>query len=531
MKPFAALFMPCLLLAAPAVPPAPEPPPERISMSVRDADWKDVLRAALEHSDLNLSFDPDLDTRVQGLDLKGVTLEELLDEILPAYDLTYVRKGRSLHIIKSDAGLRFYQVDSLSQRRTGSKEFSVNASGQVIQSTGGGGGASSGNTSAYVSTLQTSSSSDPWQELQVGLLSLIFGETVPAAPSASLVSAKTSGGPASIAFNKGGKTLLINPSSGVVAVGADGATQRRVERFLTEIQRRSRRQVLLEAKIVEVTLNSDSQMGVNWNTLLAAGAASGGIGTNVTGGFTPGTVLNTNVLPTTNGVASLVVQNSRVTAALSALASDGKLTVLSSPRLTALNNQKAILRVVQEQAYFLTNSQSTGAGSASGVISTTTNITPVVVPIGIVLDIQPQIGDDGGITLAVNPSVSDVASVASMTVVGASATLPVVDRRDLDTVAHLWSGETLVLAGIIKTSEDNTDRGVPWLRNIPFLGALFTQREKSKTQTELAIFITATLMEDGVQIDELRRKAMDRLHKAGADPDPEPQKHPSRILP
>jgi MSHA biogenesis protein MshL len=538
MKRLVPFVLPIVLLGAPADPPAKADAPERISLSVHDADWKDVLRAALEHTDLNLSFDPDLDTRVEGLDLKGVTLQELLDEILPAYNLSYVRNGRSLHIMKSDTGLRFYQVDTLSMRRVGTKEFSVNSSGQVIQATGGqggsgGGGQATANNSAYTSTLQTSNGSDPWQELQVGLASLVYGE--PSLPTAA--ASKNPGGPQPVAYNKAGKTLLINPNSGIITVGADLGTQHRVERYLAEMQRRNRRQVLLEAKIVEVTLSSDSQMGVNWsNALLSPGASSGGVGTNVAGSFTPGTVLNPNVLPATGGAMALVVSNARFTATLSALASDGKLKVLSSPRLTALNNQKAILRVVQEQAYFLSNSTTTGAGSTSGVLSTSVNITPVIVPIGIVLDIQPQIGDDGGIILAVNPSVSDVASVASFTSGSAatgmaSANLPVVNRRDLDTVAHLWSGETLILAGIIKTTENDTDRGVPWLRNIPFLGALFTQREKSKSQTELAIFITATLMEDGIQIDEEHRHAADRVKKAGVELDPEPQATPSRKLP
>ena len=521
MRHLARAVMPVLFLAAARVP-AAQAPPQRITLSVRDADWKDVLKAALAETDLNLSFDADLDGRVQGLDLKGVTLQELLDEILPGYGLGYVRTGRSLHIVKSDGGLRFYQVDSLALRRVGSKAFSVNASGQTIQtgsSSGGGqssgGSGQGGNSSAYLSSLTTGNGADPWAELQVGLRTLIFGDAPPAAQSAQDgAGAAGQGGPVSSAYHQGAKSLIINPGSGVVAVAADAGTQRKVVRFLDEMQRRNRRQVLLEARIVEVTLDRNSQMGVDWSSMLSPQGAS----PVISSAFTPGATNNAAV-GAAQGLFTLSVANARISATLSALARDQKLKVLSSPRLTALNNQKAILRVVREQAYFLSTSQTSGAGSLAGA-TTTVNVTPVVVPVGIVLDIQPQIGDDGSITLAVNPSVSEVADVASFSTTGASASLPEVDRRDLDTVVRIQSGETLVLAGIIKTSESADNRGVPWLSRVPVLGALFRKDEKSRTRTELAIFITPTLMEDHGQIERQRQDAEQRLKDAGASPAP-----------
>jgi general secretion pathway protein D len=147
----------------------------------------------------------------------------------------------------------------------------------------------------------------------------------------------------------------------------------------------------------------------------------------------------------------------------------------------------------------------------------------MVVPVGIVLDIQPQIGDDGTITLAVNPSVSSVVSISSKEVDDASknplasADLPVVNRRDLDTVVRIQSGETLVLAGIIQTSESSNNSGVPWLDRIPFLGALFKKKEIAKSRTELAIFITPTLMDDGGEIAASRQESEKRLKDAGAE--------------
>jgi len=337
------MVLPGLLLSASPVLRAQEKPPQLITLSVREADWKDVLRAATEKTDLNLSFDPDLDSRVQGLDLKAVTLQELLDDILPGYGLGYVRTGRSIHIVKSDGGLRFYQVDNLALRRTGSKDFSVSASGQTIQtgssggSSGGGsggsgsgsGGGQNGSSSAYTSNLQTGTGTDPWQELQVSLRNLVFGGSQPDAIATPQQGSAGSGpsGPVTTAYYKDGKSLIINPGSGMVAVAANAGTQRKVERFLAEMRHRNRRQVLLEAKIVEVTLTRDSQMGVDWNSVLSPGASTGGTGTSVVSSFVPGAVTNPN-LGATAGLFTLGIANARLSATLSALARDGKLTVL-----------------------------------------------------------------------------------------------------------------------------------------------------------------------------------------------------------
>jgi MSHA biogenesis protein MshL len=530
---YAASFLIPLLLGAPggAQGLAPQAQPRRITMSVRDADLKDLLRAAGEGTDYNLLFDPDLDTRVKGIDLKNVTFQELLDQILPSFGFSYVLTGRTLRITKAEGTMRFYHVDWLSMRRRGSKEFSVSASGQTIStgsgsssssSSGGGNSGSSGQDSAYTSSLSSGNGVDPWSEVQLGLGTLVFGEPVQAAQEAAGATGLTP--PGSQAFSRNGRTLLIHPESGLVVVNAEPAVQARVARYLEEMRHRTGRQVLLEAKIVEVTLGNDSQIGVDWSAVLTPGAASGGSGTDVSSSFTTGTTLNPN-LSATDGLFKFVVTNMRVTATLSALAREGKLQVLSSPRISTMNNQKAILRVVREEAYFLQSSQATPTGSGTGVLVTTT-ITPLVVPVGIVLDIQPQVADDGMITLAVNPSVSEVVSTRTFSTTGqgggASATLPVVDRRDLDTVVRMRNGETLVMAGIIKNKEGMEDRGVPFLRKIPILGRLFSKKEKTNSHTELAIFITPTLVEESPDVKAQQEHSEQRLEKSGANLDPEP---------
>jgi len=119
---------------------AQAPQPARLTLSVREGDLRDILRAATQGTDINLSFAPGLDTKVQGIDLKSVTLDELLAQLLPSLGLSHTRMGRTIHVFREEGDLRFYQVDQLSMKRSGTKYFMVNASGQTIQSTGGGNG-------------------------------------------------------------------------------------------------------------------------------------------------------------------------------------------------------------------------------------------------------------------------------------------------------------------------------------------------------------------------------------------------------
>lgn len=501
--PFASFLSVLALLGAAPLP--AQTPPSTMTIAVNDADLRDVLRAATTDTNLNLIFEPGLDTRVQGLNLKGMGLQEILDDILPRLGMFCTRTGRNLFIQKSDANLRFYHVDLLAMARSGTKTFQVNASGQAVQ----GGASGAANSSAYTSTVQVGLGNDPWAELENGLMLLVFGKPVdrPAAAAAGNL-------PMTRGYSSDGKSLLIEPGSGVVMVQGGPAIQKRVELFLKETQQRGQRQVQLEARIVEVALDNDSQMGVNWNNLLSRSGPTSSFTTTPT----PNPSLG-------GGLLTLVAQSGRVQAVLTALAADNRLKVLSSPRLSTLNNQKAILRVVTEQPFFSITSQITPGSGFSGNIESET-VTSTIVPNGIILDIQPQIGDDGNITLAVNPSVSQIVDTATATSSvagrGILATLPVVNRRDLDAIVRVKSGDTLVLAGIIQSRENTTNTGVPWLRKVPLLGSLFSRDEKSRSRSELAIFITPTLMEDPDQIGSARQDAERRITEAGAQLKPAP---------
>lgn len=483
----------------------PADEPGRVSIAVNKADLKDILRAATTGTHLNLIFEPGLETHAHGLDLKDMSLDEILDQVLPRLGLACTRQGRNLYIRKAAGNLRFYHVEYLSMTRNGTKSFQVNSSGQVLQSVGGGGG--SANASAYTSGVKVGQDSDLWSDLENGLMVLIFGRALERSGSASQ-------SPGSRGYSAEGKSLLIQPSPGLVAVDAGSEIHERVEAYLGEIRKRVERQVLLEARIVEVTLNDESQIGVDWTDLLSAGRPSG---------FTGGPPMSDS-----QGLLRIVTRRGRVEATLSAMARDNRLKVLSAPRLSVLNNQKAILRVVREEAFAVASSQITPGTAAGGAVATG-QITPMIVPVGIILDIHPQIGDDGVITLAVNPSITELVGTKTFGLPGrdggsdqTSTTLPVVDRRDLDTVVRIRSGDTLVLAGIIGTLETTENRGIPWLRKFPVLGNFFSRKKKTRMRRELAIFISPTLMEDPLQVAQERQGAEGRLEAEGMPSTPLP---------
>jgi MSHA biogenesis protein MshL len=262
-----------------------------------------------------------------------------------------------------------------------------------------------------------------------------------------------------------------------------------------------------------VTLNKDSQLGVNWNAVLNPKNYTGllpdalGVVKPSIGMFT-GQSSNPNLDPS-KGSFSYGISNGKVGVILDALANQGKLRVLSNPRISTLNNQKAMIRVVREEVYFTLNSM---ASQNLGPTITTQNVINQVVPIGVVLDILPQIGNDGEITLSVNPSISELVEVRTFTSANGQAvsTQPVIDRRDLDTVAKVKSGQTILIAGIIRERKGDSMRGVPGLMHMPLLGPAFRRTEVSTARTELVMFITPTLM-SGKAIDELSQQERDNI--------------------
>ena len=421
---------------------------------------------------------------------------------------------------------RLFYLNYIAASRTGKRDMRMSSRSQsggggsggtggsgTGGATGGNGqsnsGASGGSTTENQSTIITTNNSEVWTDLRLGLESIIF----PSGRPETAAHQEDAGPITSAGRDAAGHRILINPQAGVIMVHAEPAVLDEAARYIEAVEGSVQRQVLIEARIVEVTLSKDHQLGVDWAAALNPSGFMGMLGsalgvTNPSIGVSTGSVLNQNVNPSM-GRSQYSIGNGKVGMVIDALSRQGQLRVLSSPHISALNNQKAVIRVVREEVFF---TQTSLVSQSVGPTVTTENIENLIVPIGVVLDIIPQIAADGEITLSINPSISELVEVRtfSSTEGAAVSTQPVIDRRDLDTVAKVHSGETVLIAGIMRERKSEDLRGVPWLMHLPFLGSFFRRTEQASVRTELVIFITPTVI-SGKRMQELTEEENRKL--------------------
>lgn len=501
----------------------------RYDLQLQSGDVRELLRALVKDTEIGLVLDTGVEGAVPVMDLKKVSLLDVLDYILPPLNLGFSWHKQTLRIFKLPAETRFYTLNYLSGKRKGSRQVSFStrsggeggSSGTSSSSSSGSSGTSSGGGSGggqnqSSSQIQVSYENTIWQTFTDSMRVLVFGsaEGQPVATESAAGSGDQDEIPRSFAFaDNQGRRLIISPETGIVMVTAPRNQHEQIERFIKGYQGAANRQVWIEAKIVEVNLFKGYQMGLDWGSLLNRGGYYGTLSgkrslTSPALSFTPGDV-ESQSMASSNGVFQFALSNNIIDFVLDGMARQGTLNVLASPRISTLNNEKAVIRVVREEAFFnLQTEISQGVGG--NVTAPTINIS--VVPIGIVMDIVPQISENGDIMLNVNPDISELLEVKRFEVQGALATQPVIDRRSIDTVGRVRDGQTLVLAGIIKERKNQLLKGVPFLYKLPLLGNLFRRTEQEVTRTELVIFLTPRI-NWGRSASDLTAEEMQRIQK------------------
>lgn len=326
---------------------------------------------------------------------------------------------------------------------------------------------------------------------------LVGGSTAAAASqpaaSAAMACGLTSGGGAIGANNP----LMVNKESGIVGVSTTSKGHDRVRAFIDRVMVGARRQVLIEATVVEVQLSANSQSGINWSQIISNGAARG-LTLNLT---SSSSLSSTNA--GTIGFTGKGTSLGDITAAVSLLESFGKTKVLSSPKLSVINNQTAIIKVIDNYVY-VTLSYTPATISSNVVISPasyTSNINTI--PVGFVMTVTPQISDSGEVTLNVHPSITRVIStIVDPNPVLVNATppitnlIPVVQSRELESILRVQSGEIAVLGGLMQESNVNTEQGIPGLNRVPVVGALAGSRSEVRVKTELVVFMRPIVIKD-----------------------------------
>lgn len=471
------------------------------TFTVRDAEIQDALLLLSRQTGASIVPDRDVTGRTT-VDLRNRSLRDILYAVLkPSGYTVYVEHG-IIRVSRPRLISRTFNVNYMKDKR--SSTSTMNAAISESGSSGAGqstGGLSSGGGSAQGSvTVQTSGVSDFWREVIKGLEVIIFGDT-------------TGGGRTEAGHSrsdKSGRRLIVNELAGVMHIRDYSDNMEHVREFLDDVERSVKRQVLIQAHIVEVTLSNTFSLGIDWSYLRTLDAGSSNpTAINMTQGLVP--------TPPT-GVFQFSLTNNKLTALLDAMKEQGQLKMLSSPKVATLNNQKAVIKLATKEVSWY---QKTTTYPGTPPVQITDTL-PQIDEIGIYLDVTPQVNEKGAITMQIHPSISEK-SRTSVSPDGKS-TRPVIDVREVDTMIEVRNGQTAVIAGLIVDKITETRRSVPWLGDIPWLGALFRYTSQEKRKTELVMLITPYVLTDKT-IADLRKEHLERLEKAGRKFVPTPLPH------
>ncbi|MGB8149262.1 MAG: secretin N-terminal domain-containing protein [Azonexus sp.] len=524
-----------------AVPkPRSTPKTETYSVVVNNVQVKDLLFALARDAKVNVDIHPGI-TGVVSLNAINQTLPQLLTRISKQVDMRFELDGPNLSVMPDSPFLKHYKVDYVNMARNVTGTVSINT--QIATSvpgaggTGGGGGtpvAAGGNTSK--TEITNTSKNLFWEQLERNIKDILHetDKVFPEGSSETFIeqaNSQTLTGAAALPQGGGQRaaqsiasalqtnpvpgsssqatgnslvrrstfreaaSVIMNPESGVITVRATSRQHEKIQEFIDRVIVSSRRQVLIEATIIEVQLGEGYQQGIQWERLRKDGSTKFSI--------TPATV-NSNV---GTAVSPFTISFSQLGGAfdiagmVDLLQSYGTAKVLSSPRLSVLNNQTALLKVVENYTYFFVKSDIVPATVVGAQPTTATTTTPQTVSVGLVMTVTPQVSDTGTVILNVRPSISSITELKAdpnpeLAKAGVSNLVPQISTREIESVMRVNSGEIAVLGGLMKDGVDWKTGRIPLAGQIPLIGELFNTRNNSATKSELVIFLRPVIIKD-----------------------------------
>ena len=525
------------------VPPLPQPPrhtpkQEVYSVVMQNVNVQDLLFALARDAKLNVDIHPAI-TGTVTMNVRDQTLTEILDRVARQVDLRYEIQGRNLSILPDTPYLKNYRVDYPNIQRDSSNAISTSTN---VASTGAGPGGSGGGGGSNASTSEiTSKSNNRFWETLVANVRDMMRETdkiipgadagaadgaapaaaaspapaaaaspAPAAagaakaPAAGAAGSAAAAAPASRSTFREAASVMANPESGYITVRATQVQHERVREFLDRVMRSARRQVLIEATIVEVDLSNRFQQGINWSLLKPNGTAFDSQMTispqGASSGFQTGGTVSSLTSLTLNGPS--FINGYDITAMLSMLESFGTLRVLSSPKISVLNNQSSVLKVVDNKVYF-TIDVTPGTPASPGIAATAATYTTTIntVPIGFLMTVVPQISETSEVILNLRPTISRITGYAIdpnpvLAQNQLTNRIPEVQTREMESVLRVQSGGVAILGGLMQDSRNNNSDEVPGLNRLPVFGNLFKYRDEGSKKTELVIFLRPTVLTD-----------------------------------
>jgi MSHA biogenesis protein MshL len=452
-----------------------DPATERFDVAVRDSNAQEFFPSLVKDTPYNLVVHPELTGNIT-LDLKGVTIDEVLYIVRDLYGYDFKKTGNFYRILPSGIRTEVFQVNYLNIRRSGGSEIQVSA-GQITNAGGSGQGSDTrGNNSSSNSGSQQGSSglvgtrittetnSDFWRQL-TDTLTLIVG-------------------------NGEGRAVVTTPDAGMVVVRAEPDELIAVEEYLRRAELIMQRQVVLEAKILEVILNEGHSQGIKWSSMSEL-TDNVDINGNPTKSLSLGQSSRGLVSADVGGIFSATLKTDDFDMFVEMLSTQGDVQVLSSPRISTINNQKAVIKVGSDE-FFVTEIRVDENNNVNSTDTTNTDVELTPFFSGIALDVTPQISESGRIILHVHPSISEVEDQIKVVSLGdRELTLPLAlsTIRETDSIIGAENGQVVVIGGLIRNVKQRNVASVPVLGQLPLMGSMFRQKQAKQTRSELVILI------------------------------------------
>lgn len=466
-------------------------------LMVDNLSAQQFFRGLVHETAYNMVVHPDVEGEVS-LDLKDVSVVEVMEIMRDVYGYDYTVSGRLIQVYPDALRTEIFQIDYLNVERSGRSEMQVSA-GKVSDTQGDSGSSvnagygyaeidsgRNGGGGVVGTIVNTGAETDFWKELQQTLAAMVGTDA--------------------------GSQVVVNPQVGLAVVRARPDALHAVRSYLSRVESTLHRQVILEAKVIEVTLRDGFQAGINWNTFgesYQAGInplpAPSGAEDSTDGAFASGG--GGDFFNPLGSAFTLSASYGDFQAAISLLETQGSVQVLSSPRIATVNNQKAVIKVGDDE-FFVTDI-STNTVTAGSAINTVDS--PELTPFfsGIALDVTPQISEAGDVILHIHPTVSDV-NEQLKEISGELVPLAASKIRESDSIVRAVNGQIVVIGGLMLNSSEDNNAGVPGLHRIPGLGYLFKQKAKTGIKSELVILLKPIVVSGKEQSDYLRR-SLDRV--------------------
>ncbi|TAK85944.1 MAG: type II and III secretion system protein [Betaproteobacteria bacterium] len=507
---------------APILPrPKPTARLETYSVVVNNVRVQDLLFALARDAKLNVDVHPEISGSVT-LNAIDQTLPQLLTRIARQVDMRYEIRDNTIVVVPDSPYLRTYRVDYLNMARDTQSDVTLSTSigGSAVAGAGAAAGTPAGGGTQQ--TIKIRSNNHFWETL-IGNIKDILRETdkvLPAqaaapaavavaappqpsapgqpAPPATATTVVTPPVPASTYVEKA--SVIANQEAGIITIRATGRQHEKIQEFLDQVVANASRQVLIEATVVEVRLNNEYQQGINWS--MVARQSSGRLTINAPGGSSSPAGVTTDAF-----TVGLFSRGGNFSAVLRLLESFGTLKVLSSPKVSVLNNQTAMLRVVDNLVYFTVKSD-ISQNQNQTIQAFTTTVNPYAV--GFVMSVTPQISDSDRVLVNVRPTITREIGKAidpnpALVALNITNTVPLLQTRELESMLQIQSGQIAIMGGLMQDEVDEVDDGIPGVNRVPGVNQLFRQLRNTNRKTELVVFLRPTVVRDASIEGDFRR--------------------------